>query len=78
MTANINSTLAELHIWLRQLVRFNYFSKMPISWNEIKNRVTTLCKEWQNEVGEDAEAKSFWDDIHNVLGIECWRVATFD
>ena len=50
---------------------------MPLSWNEIKSRATTFSKEWENEVSEDAEAKSFWDDFFNVFGIGSRRVATF-
>ncbi len=51
---------------------------MPLSWNEIKTRATTFTKEWENEVSEDAEAKSFWDDFFNVFGIGRRRVATFE
>lgn len=51
---------------------------MPLSWNEIKSRATTFSKEWENEVSEDAEAKSFWDDFFNVFGIGRRRVATFE
>ncbi len=51
---------------------------MPLSWNEIKSRATAFSKEWENEVSEDAEAKSFWDDFFNVFGIGRRRVATFE
>jgi hypothetical protein len=51
---------------------------MPLSWNEIKTRATVFSKEWENEVSEDAEAKSFWDDFFNVFGIGRRRVATFE
>ena len=51
---------------------------MPLSWNEIKTRATSFSKEWENEVSEDAEAKSFWDDFFNVFGIGRRRVATFE
>ena len=51
---------------------------MPLSWNEIKTRATAFSKEWENEVSEDAEAKSFWDDFFNVFGIGRRRVATFE
>ncbi len=51
---------------------------MPLSWNEIKGRATAFSKEWENEVSEDAEAKSFWDDFFNVFGIGRRRVATFE
>lgn len=42
---------------------------MPLSWNEIKSRAIAFSKEWENEVSEDAEAKSFWDDLINGIGI---------
>jgi hypothetical protein len=51
---------------------------MPLSWNEIKSRSITFSKEWENEVSEDAEAKSFWDDFFNVFGISRRRVASFE
>ncbi len=51
---------------------------MPLSWNEIKNRALTFTNEWKDEVSEDAEAKSFWDDFFNVFGISRRRVATFE
>jgi hypothetical protein len=51
---------------------------MPLSWNEIKTRTLLFSKEWENEVSEDAEAKSFWDDFFNVFGISRRRVATFE
>lgn len=51
---------------------------MALSWNEIKTRATAFTKEWENEVSEDAEAKSFWDDFFNIFGINRRRVATFE
>jgi len=42
---------------------------MPLSWNEIKSRALQFTQEWKDEVSEDAEAKSFWDDFFNVFGI---------
>lgn len=51
---------------------------MPLSWNEIKSRALAFSKEWETEVSEDAEAKSFWDDFFNVFGISRRRVATFE
>jgi len=51
---------------------------MALSWNEIKDRALKFSKEWENEVSEDAEAKSFWDDLFNVFGISRRRVATFE
>ena len=51
---------------------------MTLSWNEIKSRALAFSKEWENEVSEDAEAKSFWDDFFNIFGISRRRVATFE
>lgn len=51
---------------------------MPLSWNEIKSRATAFSNEWKDEVSEDAEAKSFWDDFFNIYGISRRRVATFE
>lgn len=51
---------------------------MPLSWNEIKNRALSFTQEWENEISENAEAKSFWDGFFNVFGISRRRVATFE
>ena len=51
---------------------------MPLSWNEIKTRAVGFTNEWKDEVSEDAEAKSFWDDFFNVFGIHRRRVASFE
>ncbi len=51
---------------------------MPLSWNEIKTRAVAFTNEWKDDVSEDAEAKSFWDDFFNVFGISRQRVATFE
>jgi hypothetical protein len=51
---------------------------MPLSWNEIKSRAVAFTNEWKDDVSEDAEAKSFWDDFFNVFGISRRRVATFE
>ncbi len=51
---------------------------MPLSWNEIKERAAAFSKEWENAKNEDSEAKSFWDDLFNVFGVNRRRVATFE
>jgi len=51
---------------------------MPLSWNEIKSRAVAFTNEWKDDISEDAEAKSFWDDFFNVFGISRRRVATFE
>jgi hypothetical protein len=51
---------------------------MPLSWNEIKDRALRFSKEWENEISEDAEAKSFYDGFFDVFGISRRRVATFE
>src|SRR3989338_8834248 len=49
-----------------------------ISFNEIKNRAIVFSKEWEREVNEDAEAKSFWDGFFDVFGASRRRVASFE
>ena len=51
---------------------------MPLSWNEIKHRATLFSKEWENEIREDAEAKTFWDEFFNIFGMTRRRVASFE
>jgi len=51
---------------------------MPLSWNEIKSRALQFTQKWKDEVSEDGEAKSFWDDFFNVFGISRRRVTTFE
>ena len=51
---------------------------MPLSWNEIISRALQFTQEWKDEVSEDGEAKSFWDDLFNVFGISRRRIATFE
>ncbi len=51
---------------------------MPISWNEIRNRAYAFVNEWKNEIDENAEAKSFWDEFFQVFGVSRRRVATFE
>jgi hypothetical protein len=51
---------------------------MALSWNEIKSRAVAFSKEWENEVSENAEAKSFWDAFFNVFGISRKLIASFE
>jgi hypothetical protein len=51
---------------------------MPLSWNEIKSRALAFAKEWERDVSEDAESKSFWDGFFNIFGINRRRVASFE
>ena len=37
---------------------------MPLSWNEIKSRALAFTNEWKDEVSEDAEAKSFNQQVN--------------
>jgi hypothetical protein len=50
---------------------------MSLGWNEIKSRAAAFSIKWKDEVNEDAEAKSFWDDFFNIFGISRYRVASF-
>lgn len=49
-----------------------------IGKNEIRNRAITFSKEWEREISEDAEAKSFWDGFFDVFGLSRRRVASFE
>ncbi len=49
-----------------------------ISLNEIRNRAVSFSKEWERDVNEDAEAKSFWDSFFDVFGVSRRRVASFE
>ncbi|MCX6278772.1 MAG: N-6 DNA methylase [Bacteroidetes bacterium] len=51
---------------------------MALSWNEIKDRSIRFYKDWENVSGEDAEAKTFWDEFFNVFGISRRKVASFE
>jgi len=52
--------------------------RMPLSWNEIKDRALRFSREWADEASEDAEAKSFWDGFFEVFGVPRRRVGTFE
>ncbi len=51
---------------------------MPLSWNEIKNRVIAFQKEWEGETSEKAESQSFWNEFFHVFDISRRRVASFE
>ena len=48
-----------------------------LSWNEVKDRAVRFSKEWENEIREDAEAKSFLDGFFSIFGITRQRMASF-
>ena len=51
---------------------------MPLTWNEIKTRAAVFVHEWRDETREHAEAKTFWDELLRVFGVDRRRVATFE
>ena len=53
-------------------------SSPMLSISEIRNRASAFSTRWKDEVSEDAEAKSFWDEFLNVFGIDRKRVAAFE
>lgn len=53
------------------------FSVM-LSITDIRSRATAFAERWKNEVSEDAEAKSFWDEFLDVFGVNRKRVAVFE
>lgn len=53
------------------------FSAM-LSITDIRSRATAFAERWKNEVSEDAEAKTFWDEFFSVFGLDRRRVASFE
>jgi hypothetical protein len=53
------------------------FSAM-LSITDIRSRAAAFAERWKNEVSEDAEAKSFWDEFLDVFGVNRKRVAVFE
>lgn len=51
---------------------------MPLSWNEIRTRAVTFSHDWKDAVDENADAKTFWDELFQVFGVKRRRVATFE
>ncbi len=49
-----------------------------LSISEIRSRASAFSARWKDEVSEDAEAKSFWDEFLTVFGVDRKRVATFE
>ena len=39
---------------------------MALSWNEIKDRAVNFSKEWAEAASEEAEAKTFWDELFTL------------
>lgn len=64
-------------IW-DNFIAMSHNARLPLSWNEIRNRALIFSKEWALETSEDAEAKTFWDGFFNIFGISRRRVATFE
>jgi hypothetical protein len=50
----------------------------PLSWNEIRSRAVAFSRNWADEVSEDAEAKTFWNEFFHIFGVERRRVASFE
>ena len=51
---------------------------MPLSWNEIRTRAVAFSHDWKDAVDENADAKTFWDELFQVFGVKRRRVATFE
>jgi len=48
---------------------------MPLSLNEIKDRVLAFSREWEGERVERAEAQTFWNEFFNVFDVTRLRYA---
>ncbi len=52
---------------------------MPaLSWNEIRQRAIKFSRDWSEEVREQAESQTFWNELFNVFGMQRRQVATFE
>jgi hypothetical protein len=49
-----------------------------LSISEIRSRASAFALRWKDEVSEEAEAKSFWDEFLQVFGVDRRRVASFE
>jgi hypothetical protein len=49
-----------------------------LSLNEIRARLTQFAERWKDARNEDAEAKSFWDDLFECFGTPRRQVARFE
>ena len=49
-----------------------------LSISDIRNNATAFAERWKDEVSEDAEAKTFWDEFLTVFGVNRKRVAVFE
>jgi hypothetical protein len=52
--------------------------RVPLSWNEIRDRAVAFSHKWKGEESERAEAQSFWNDFFHVFGVDRKRVAVFE
>lgn len=49
-----------------------------LTWNEIRARCAAFAERWKNATDEDADAKSFWDDLFTCFGVNRRQVASFE
>lgn len=53
-------------------------TRMPLAWNEIRDRSIAFSREWKDAESERAESQTFWNEFFNVFGIIRKRVAVFE
>lgn len=49
-----------------------------LNWNEIRARCSAFSERWKDATDEEAEAKSFWDDLFTCFGTNRRQVANFE
>ena len=49
-----------------------------LSFNEIRARLALFAEKWRDANDEDAEAKSFWDDLFTCYGTNRRQVAKYE
>ena len=49
-----------------------------LTWNEIRARCAAFSERWKDACDEDADAKSFWDELFTCFGANRRQVASFE
>jgi len=52
--------------------------KHTLSWSEIRNRAIAFGRRWSEELHEQPEAQTFWNEFFTVFGVRRKAVATFE
>lgn len=62
----------------REERKFQKVAMAALSLNEIRARLAAFAERWKDAKDEDADAKSFWDDLFGAYGTNRRQVARFE